>query len=296
MKRLKNPHGFTLLELIISITMIAVIIGIALGGMRLGISTRELGEQKADTYQRLRFIGEQISQNIKSLHPLFIKEKTEELFFEEQKNKQEPPKYLAFEGLPDSIRIITFANTLSMVKNPPWIHEVRFYLGAHPETRETGIIMMERDLDSEEAFMEVQSDSPGVHYIMLANEVNHLGFRYLKMTPIPPEELEQQEDPSIKYKTEWVDTIIIEPDKETQNPFFVKDEKTDTPKPENTISLPRAIEVSIGLKQPVVSSNVREPEIVYLPPMLIPLNSGIEFSRPPIEDEEEKKTDKNETT
>jgi len=295
MKRIKNPRGFTLLELIISITMIAVIVGIALGGMRLGISTREIGEQKADTYQRLRFIGEQISQNIKSLYPLFIKQQQEELFFEAQENKNEPPKYLAFEGLPDSIRIITSANALSLVKNPPWIHEVRFYLGTHPETLERGIIMMERDLARSGAFTEVQPGSPGVRYITLAGEVDHLAFRYLKMTRKTPEELEQEEDSSIKYKAQWVDTIVIKPDEEIQEPFLEEDQKTAVPESKDTASLPRAIEVSIGLNQPAVSANVKEPEIVYLPPLLIPLNSGIEFARPPVETGENE-AKKNETT
>lgn len=287
MNNFKNQGGFTLLELLISMTIIAVIVGISLGGMRLGMSAREIGEQKADTYQRLKFIGEQISKKIKSLHPLFLKQKKETFFFEEEEKSAQPQRYLAFEGLEDSIRLITFANALSMVRKPPWMHEVRFYLGAHPETLERGIIMMERDLSIDDVFTEIQPDSPGVRHILLAKNVDHLRFRYFKMGKLTPEELEFEEDPSVKYKGEWVDTVIIKIDEEEPGVLFSEEEKELAFKEKNKISLPRAIEISIGLIEPLIPENNTEPGIVYLPPMIIPLHSGIEFTRPPVENEDE---------
>ena len=86
MKRVDNQSGFTLLELIVSLAIIALIAGLSMGGVRLGISAREIGEERANMYQRLRFIGEQISQKIKSTHPLFIKPPgiLDDIFIEDQ--------------------------------------------------------------------------------------------------------------------------------------------------------------------------------------------------------------------
>ena len=46
-----------------------------------------MSENRVDQYLRLRFIGEQISKKIKSIHPLFLKEKgtDPEGFFETEK-------------------------------------------------------------------------------------------------------------------------------------------------------------------------------------------------------------------
>ena len=44
-KLFKNQSGFTLLELILSLSIVAIIVALGLGGVRLGISARDVGEQ-----------------------------------------------------------------------------------------------------------------------------------------------------------------------------------------------------------------------------------------------------------
>ncbi|MCH7624148.1 MAG: type II secretion system protein, partial [Nitrospinae bacterium] len=68
----KNANGFTLLELILSMVMVGFILAISLGAIRLGISAQEVGQQKIETFQRLRIIGEHLSQKIKSSYPVFV--------------------------------------------------------------------------------------------------------------------------------------------------------------------------------------------------------------------------------
>jgi prepilin-type N-terminal cleavage/methylation domain-containing protein len=68
----KNSNGFTLLELILAMGIVGFIIALSLGAIRLGISTQEVGQQKTETYQRLRIIGEHLSQKIKSSYPKFV--------------------------------------------------------------------------------------------------------------------------------------------------------------------------------------------------------------------------------
>ena len=48
----QNQAGFTLIELIVSLSIVAIIITLGLGGVRLGITARDVGEQKVETYKR----------------------------------------------------------------------------------------------------------------------------------------------------------------------------------------------------------------------------------------------------
>lgn len=286
---LSSENGFTLLELLISMAIIAVIVGIALGGMRFGISAREIGEQKTDSYQRLRFIAEQISSKLKSFHPLFIQptpvptstsQKSETDIID--KAKKPPKKFLAFEGLPNSIRFITYADSLSITRNNHWSHEVQFYLGEHPLTKETGIIMKEQEILFEDSFIVPNPEAS--RYVLLAKDAAYLKFRYYKTRRLTPEELTVQSDPTLLFVDEWVEMVLLEyedplapPTNDAQSAMLPLED------PQTKISSPRAVEISIGLKEQQLPGKDVEQKIIYLPPMLIPLNSGLQIVRPPEE-------------
>ena len=53
-KRIANNEAFTLLELLISITLITMILGILAGAMRLGYRTVQKGERRVEDIERLR--------------------------------------------------------------------------------------------------------------------------------------------------------------------------------------------------------------------------------------------------
>lgn len=293
---LRDENGFTLLELLISMSIIAVIVAIALGGIRFGISAREIGEQKTDTYQRLRFIAEQISSKTKSFHPLFIqpapvpsataiKNETDII----DKAKKPPKKFLAFEGLPNSIRFITYADSLSIIRNNHWSHEVQFYLGEHPLTKETGIIMKEQEILFEDSFI-VPNPEAG-RYIMLAKDVAYLKFRYYKTRKLTSEELadQAQADPTRLFIDEWVESVLLEYEDPLAPPAnYTQSTTLPLEDPQTKISAPRAVEISIGLKEQPLPGKNEESKILYLPPMLIPLNSGLQIVRPPEEVKNEK--------
>ena len=71
-RRIKNQKGFTLLELILAMSIVAIVVALGLGGVRLGIAARDVGEQKVDIYQRLRIISEQLKQKLQSTYPVFV--------------------------------------------------------------------------------------------------------------------------------------------------------------------------------------------------------------------------------
>ena len=64
--RKNSSKGFTLLELLVAFTIGAMIIGIMVGVLRLGIRSWEKGHQRVDGYQHLRMMTEQIMEDMRS--------------------------------------------------------------------------------------------------------------------------------------------------------------------------------------------------------------------------------------
>ena len=62
-----SENGFTLLELLISITIVAVIIAIIFGAMRAGIRVWEKGEQNIESRQRQRIILNMLKRQLASV-------------------------------------------------------------------------------------------------------------------------------------------------------------------------------------------------------------------------------------
>ncbi|MEE9258829.1 MAG: type II secretion system protein [Nitrospinaceae bacterium] len=281
MTPLKNRSGFTLLELILSLVIIGFIVTLSMGGIRLGIAAREAGDQRVDTFQRLRVIGEQLSQKIKSNYPVFISPAGEEFGIVSPTQKQTKPMVLAFEGKEDSIRFITFSPPLTSVKNHPWAHEVKFYLGEHPQTGETGIIMMERDISDHDLFTEVRADAKDARHLLLARNVDHLKFRYFMLKKLTPQEVEAQGNPEFPYEGKWVNEIIAE-ELDTSGQLVKEQDETLKFQKENKITLPRAVEISLGLREPPPpgSGEEKEPKVIFSPPIIVLIHSGMKIAIP----------------
>ena len=91
---IKN-EGFTLIEVIVTLTVLSFILLIIFGAFRLGLSAWERGESIKEEYQKVRIITQLISQQIKSIVPYKIKtQKTE-------------GNYLAFEGKAHSLKFVS---------------------------------------------------------------------------------------------------------------------------------------------------------------------------------------------
>lgn len=292
MKPLRNPAGFTLLELMLSLFIIAIIAAMALGGIRLGITTRDSGEIKVETYQRLRIIGEQLTQKIKSVYPKFIAPQ-ETLSDAPGDRKTQSSGTLAFEGKPDSIRFLTFADPLTPTGKSGLAYEVQFYLGKHPETREQGIIMMERELSEDETFKPPTFRTENARFFLLAKNVAYLKFRYyqvekeLDLGALDDELLDQEGKITNPYTGEWVDSILFIPPIQSEvgnRPAGPFDDTKDASTFSETITLPKGIEVSFGLYEPSWQGE-GEPHLIYSPPIVVPLYSGTKFALIPVVEE-----------
>ena len=281
-RRFKNQKGFTLLELILAMSIVAIVVALGLGGVRLGIAARDAGEQKVDIYQRLRIISEQLKQKLQSTYPVFVSQingvpgATASL---------SSKTILAFEGNKDSIRFVTFSTPMSASDPKTLMHEVKFYIGKHPETNQNGVILMERDISNGDTFSKIEPRSDSIQYFVMAENVAQLKFRYYQMKKIPLNELDRLNKKPLEFFGQWNDSISMIPFEQSQGSSRQPNldfEKT------NKISLPRAVEITIGISpepKPGEEAADNELETIFSPPIIVLLNSGMEFALPPVKKE-----------
>lgn len=85
--QLKNK-GFTLIELVIAITLSIVIVVILLAAMRLAYKSQEKGAERVDITQRTRILGDRLSWLIRGAYPFFVNKPDEQkLFFEGESDR-----------------------------------------------------------------------------------------------------------------------------------------------------------------------------------------------------------------
>jgi len=277
MKYLRESNqGFTLLELILSLGIIGFIVTIALGAIRLGASAQETGQLKIDTFQRLRLIQNQLGQKIKSNYPVFIFQKN--TVFASKNSEENIEKILSFEGKSNSLRFVTFSSQLTSQGKSPWTHETIFYVGEDPKSGKSGIIMEERTVAPKNSTDSLKIKNGRL--FLLAEDVDYLKFRYYKIKKLSPAETELQIDKSKKYEGQWVNSIEhnnfqakvgeLTEESQTRLHFEIK----------NKISLPRAVEVSLGLNEIAKHSSSKKTRTISPPPIIIPLYSGMKFALP----------------
>jgi len=112
-----------------------------------------------------------------------------------------------------------------------------------------------------------------------------LKFRYYQIKKLNPLENSLQSNKSNKYQGQWVTSV-------NQNNLSKKSSNITEEQlnffNNNTlqkISLPRAIEVSIGIKEPSRVSPNSESKIILSSHNIIPLYSGMKFALPLKDDE-----------
>jgi general secretion pathway protein J len=91
----KGAAGFTLLELVVSFTILGLIVIVVFGALRLGTNAWERGGDQSELVQRRRVVLNLLSQQIKSAFPYKVKASKAE------------PDYIAFQGTPDSMQFVS---------------------------------------------------------------------------------------------------------------------------------------------------------------------------------------------
>ena len=249
MKRItKTESGFTLLELLISLAMVAVIVTVCLMAVRLATASREVGTQKADIHQRLRVLHELLTTSLRSAHLIFVPADSNSLLPDENEEQTYNSKILAFEGKPESIRFVTFSEKLIGGENSPSMHEIHFYLQKNEKTGLLEILLNERNFSQKNFYKQDRLDLETGQTLRIAQDTAYLKFRYYHESP---SEKNSALDPSrgkdLKVSGEWTDKLTTEPIDFKSGIVDNRDTKNSIGNSEGTVRLPKTIEVSIGL-------------------------------------------------
>ncbi|MGH7369528.1 MAG: PulJ/GspJ family protein [Candidatus Methylomirabilaceae bacterium] len=103
-------HGFTLLELLISLTIVALIFVTVLGAIQVGSRSWESGEQRAEENQRTRTLYDTLARELMMLYPLRIKA------------PGQGQEVVVFSGKPDSLEFATLPQSYGAA---PFSHMIR---------------------------------------------------------------------------------------------------------------------------------------------------------------------------
>ncbi len=279
-RRTKTESGFTLLELLISLAMVAVIVTTCLMAVRLATASREAGTQKADIHQRLRVLHERLNTSLRSAHLIFVPADSNSLLPDENKEQTDNSKILAFEGKPESLRFVTFGEKLMGGENSPSMHEVHFYLQKNEETGLMEVLLNERNFFPENFFKKDSHELETGQTLLIAQDTAFLKFRYYyEMVSEGGSSLDSSEKKDLKVKGEWGDKLITEPIDFKR--IMVDNGNTEDRIGglENRVRIPKAIEVSIGLLESMPLDEGHQRKVAELPPFIILIQTGMVFER-----------------
>jgi general secretion pathway protein J len=94
LRRCRSSAGFTLLELLIAITLLGLLLAALFGGLRLGARAWERSEERLDESARLQVVQNFLRERLAQAYPLTAEDQIGRL-------------RLAFEGTDDALRFVT---------------------------------------------------------------------------------------------------------------------------------------------------------------------------------------------
>jgi prepilin-type N-terminal cleavage/methylation domain-containing protein len=285
-RRIKTESGFTLLELLISLAMVAVIVTVCLMAVRLATASREAGNQKADIQQRLRVLHERLHSTLRSAHLIFVDADSNSLIPDESEEQSDNSKILAFEGNPESLRFVTFGEKLMAGENSPSMHEVHFYLQKNEDTGLLDVLLNERDFSPKNFFKQNSTGLETGQTLRIAQDVSYLKFRYYyEISSEKGSSTDSSEKKELRVSGEWADKLTTEPIDFKSTIVSDKNTAKDTGNSKEAARLPKAVEISVGLWEAEHPKEGSQQRMVELPPILILIQAGMVFER--FEGEEE---------
>jgi prepilin-type N-terminal cleavage/methylation domain-containing protein len=233
--------GFTLLELLITLTILAMIMGIVYGGMRLGNRAWLAGESRIERNQRIRLVLNQLAEEIRSAYSIKMKGETVD------------DKYQAFWGEPNKISFVTVTAGLMSEPLENKLRAVSYYV----ETGR-GLVMKETALNFDDFFNQLDTQEA----IILDPEVAEISFRYYYM---PDDQGEDSTEKKGIWATEW------DP-KDKENKLLNEGDEDYSKEPITARQLPNAVEITLTM-QP--EREGEQPKVI--PPLITPIFWGQEI-------------------
>jgi general secretion pathway protein J len=152
--------GFTLIEILLAISIFAMVIGVMFSSFRVGISSWEKGERDIEFYQKMRAVTELLYREISSTYPYWITPGE----LDTHKN------YFAFFGAPNSIKFVSYAN---MHKRTSGLSLLDIWQDS------TGLMLGEAGaLASNQSDLEAIPIRDDDHAMVLSSDIRDISFRY----------------------------------------------------------------------------------------------------------------------
>ncbi len=166
--------GFTLMEVLVTLTILGWIVVILFGAFRLSLSAWDRGETIKEEYQKVRVLSELLSRQIRSAFPYRV-----------QTEKAEGD-YLAFEGKSQALK---FVSSLPMKRNRSEGFVCTFY--QFEENGEGGRLVFYEQRVLRQGFFEEELKREKADVLM--EGISRLSFEYY-----------QEEDSSKNQREEWL--------------------------------------------------------------------------------------------
>jgi len=180
-----STTGFTLIEVMVTLTVLGFILLIIFGAFRLGLSAWNRGESTKEEYQRVRIISQLISRQIKSVVPFKIKTQKAE------------GNYLAFEGKAHSLKFVS-AFAMRAKQNEGFVYAIyEFKEGGEEGGR---LVLYEQRALNRDFFADEPREDLGVSIL---EGISNVRFEYYR-----------EEDPQNKKPEEWVEEWNAKDEKE----------------------------------------------------------------------------------
>lgn len=228
--------GFTLLELLISLTIVALIFAVVLGAIQIGSKSWESGEARAEENQRNRTLVDTLARDLTMIYPLRIKEQDKDM--------------IAFHGKSDSLE---FATLPQMYGAEPFNHMIRI-VGYTVESDQGLVATTSYPLAASASSLFDGRTGP------LDERIAQVRFRYLVPEGKPEENL-----PPV-WRDSW------DPSRDEAPAFSSL--RVPSPQGQRALKgsdrLPLAVELTLTIRQARLQG-VRE---LILPPLVFPVQVG----------------------
>ena len=162
-----TEDGFTLLELIVTLTILTIIVVLAFGAFRLGIKAWETGDERVDFFYRMKYLVDLMEKEISSIHPYYFR----------QDNENEDKK-LAFQGQPNLISFISSTKSSDLSLPTDKLRKVSFYF----EEDKKLLIMTEEIIQLYNPFS--KTGKKKIRSITLSKDISDLRFRYYVLNSV----------------------------------------------------------------------------------------------------------------
>jgi len=264
-QKIGRSRGFTLLELLIAMTIVTMLMVIIFSGFYLGMNSWKKGNERIDRQQRLRIILDQFEQDIRSI--FFLKVKCSPDGVSNQ-------KAIAVKADTNKFTFVSMTQGLTseQARGKSAIRMVSYYVNDGQDDEKKGFVMEE--FAGYVNFFD--SDEPESKVYQLDPDVTDISFKYYRIYKDPDKaakkkgidsDLEKEELPKGEWVSSWDPCKELTEDEEDE---AVKQEQ-DIEKPEYSAWI-GAIDVTIT----TATESEDDPDIELS--RIIPIISGMEVT------------------